>query len=105
MSIELCDTESSNTYVVLGQEVEGAKDLVILELKALGSLKVSNVGAVCRRLGELLGASLGLELLLTVGILGRGNTGTAARATVVVVRRVWVRLHSSGIVGSTVVKV
>jgi hypothetical protein len=40
-----------------------------------------------------------------VGILGRRDTRPAARATVVVVRRVRVRLHSSGIVGSAVVKV
>jgi hypothetical protein len=95
----------SRTYVVLGQEVEGAEDLVILELKPLGSLKVSDVCVVSRSLGKFLGTSLSFELLLTVGILGRRDTRPAARATVVVVRRVRVRLHSSGVVRSAVVEV
>lgn len=61
----------SKTYIVLGQEVEGAEDLVILKLETLGSLEVSDVCVVGRSLGKLLGASLSFELLLTVGILSR----------------------------------
>ena len=95
----------SRTYIVLGQEVEGAEDLVIFKLKALGGFEVSDIGAVGRRLGKLLGTSLSLELLLTMGILRRRNTRSAARTAVVVVRRVRVRLHSSGIVRSAVVEV
>ena len=95
----------SKTYIVLGQEVEGAEDLVILKLEALGCLKVSDVCIVSRSLGKLLGTSLSFELLLTVGILSRRDTRPATRATVVVVRRVGVRLHSSGIVRSAVVEV
>ena len=95
----------SRTYIVLGQEVEGAEDFVIFKLKALGGFEVSNIGAVGRRLGKLLGTSLSFELLLTVGILSRRDTRPATRATVVVVRRVRVRLHSSGVVRSTVVEV
>jgi hypothetical protein len=106
--------DQEKTYIVLGQEVEGAKDLVIFKLKALCGLKVSNIGAVGRRLGEFLGASLSLELLLTVGILGRGYTRATTRATVVVVvvavvvgvvRRVGVRLHGICVVRSAVVEV
>jgi hypothetical protein len=85
--------------------VEGAEDLVILKLEALGSLEVSDVCVVGRSLGKLLGTSLSFELLLTVGILSRRDTRPATRATVVVVRRVRVRLHSSGVVGSAVVEV
>jgi len=85
--------------------VEGAEDLVILKLETLGSFKVSNVCIVGRSLGKLLGTSLSFELLLAVGILSRRDTRPATRATVVVVRRVRVRLHSSGIVRSTVVEV
>lgn len=95
----------SKTYVVLCQEVERAEDLVILKLETLGSLKVSDVRVVGRSLGKLLGTSLSFELLLTVGILSRGHTRSAARATVVVVRGVRVRLHSSGIVRGAVVEV
>jgi hypothetical protein len=95
----------SKTYIVLGQEVERAEDLIILKLETLGSLKVSNVCIVGRSLGKLLGTSLSLELLLTVGILCRRDTRPAAWATVVVVRRVRVRLHSSGVVRSAVVEV
>lgn len=85
--------------------MEGAEHLVILELETLGSLKVSDVCVIGRSLGKLLGTSLSFELLLTVGILSRGHTRSAARATVVVVRRVRVRLHSSGIVRGAVVEV
>ena len=95
----------SRTYIVLGQEVEGAEDLVIFKLKALGGFEVSNIGAVGGRLGKLLGTSLSLELLLTMGILRRRNTRSTARTAVVVVRRVRVRLHSSCVVRSTVVEV
>lgn len=92
--------------IVLGQEVEGTEDLVILKLETLGSLKVSDICVVGRSLGKLLGTSLSFgELLLTVGILSRGHTRSAARATVVVVRGVRVRLHGSGIVRSAVVEV
>lgn len=95
----------SKTYIILGQEVEGAENLVIFKLETLSSLKVPDICAVGRGLRKLFGTSLGLELLLTVGILRRGNTRATARATVVVVRRVRVRLHSSGIVRSAVVEV
>jgi hypothetical protein len=91
--------------IVLGQEVEGAENLVIFKFEPLGSFKIPDVCVVGRGLRKLFGTSLGLELLLTVGILRRRHTRATARATVVVVRRVRVRLHSSGIVGSAVVEV
>lgn len=85
--------------------MEGAEDLIILKLKALGSLEVSHVCAKGRGLGQFLRTALSLELLLTVGSLRRRDTRTAARATVVVVRGVRVRLHGSSIVRGAVVKV
>ena len=64
-------TSSNHTYIVLGQQVERTKHLIVFKLEALGSLEVSQVCAVFRVLGELFRTPLSLELLLTVGILSR----------------------------------
>ena len=71
------------TYVVLSQEVEGAKELVVVELEALRSLHALQVLRVRRRLGcDLLDVALRLEL--PVRIL-RGDSRASPAATVVAV--------------------
>ena len=41
------------TYIILGQEVEGAEDLVIVELEALGGLQTAKVVGLGRHLRAL----------------------------------------------------
>jgi len=68
--------------IVLGQEVERAEDLVIIELEALCGLEHPQVVRVCRHLGHLLGTPLRLEL--PVRIL-RGDARTSSTPAVVAV--------------------
>lgn len=79
-------TSSNHTYIVLGQQVERTKHLIILKLEALGSLEVSQVCAVFRVLRDLFRTPLSLVLLLTVGILSRRDARTPTGSAVVVVR-------------------
>lgn len=92
------------THIVLGQEVERTKDLVVFKFKALGSLEVPKIGIELGRLGNRLGASLSLELLLTVGILRRRDARASTGPAVVVVRVRRVLWHGLRIVRGTVME-
>lgn len=72
------------TYVVLSQEVEGAKELVVVELEALRSLHALQVLGIRRGLGcDLLDIALRLELPMRIL---RGDSRAPPAATVVAVR-------------------
>jgi hypothetical protein len=73
------------TYIVLGQEVEGTEELIVIKLETLGRLQSLQVVDVCRRLWDLLGTAL--CLVVSVRILRRDPRTPAATSMVVV----WVR--------------
>ena len=67
------------TYIVFGQEMEGTEELVILEVKGAGGLKVSAVGLLHGGLLGLLLETKGPHLLLVVVVLRARSTGSAPR--------------------------
>ena len=86
-----------STYIVVGQQVERAENLVILELETSGIFIVLRIGIAHRVVCHFFWASLCLEHLLPVGVLSSGNTRSSA-TTVVVVRVRRVRWHSAWVV-------
>jgi len=87
----------SSTYIVVGQQVEGAENFVVLELEASGIFVVLCVGIGRRVVCHFFWASLCFEHLLPVGVLSSGDARSSATAVVVVwVRRV--RLHGAWVV-------
>lgn len=98
-------TSSNHTYIVLSQQVERTKHLIILKLEALGSLKVSQVCAVFRVLRDLFRTPLSLVLLLTVGVLSGRDARTPTGSTVVVVRVRRVGCNCLRVVRSPIVEV
>lgn len=82
LSVGLETSWSGNeaTHVILGQEVEGTKELVVVKLEALRRLETLQVLRVRWRLRHLLGAAL--RLVLPVRILRR-DPRTPPAATVV----------------------
>ena len=56
-----------NTYIILGEEVEGAEHLVVLEIEGAGSLEIALEGGDGDGLyDELLGGARLTELLVVV---------------------------------------
>ena len=82
------DVVGYGAYIVLGQEVERAENLVVVELEALGRLQTAQVVRVHGCLGHLLGAPL--CFVPSLRILRGDARAPPAAAGVVVVR---VRRH------------
>lgn len=96
-----CAFAEVQTYIILGQEVKGAKHFVVVKLEALGGLEALQVVAVHRRgFGHLLGTPLGL--VLPVRIL-RGDSRPSSGAAMVAVRVRRVRWHGGSVVLRAVV--
>ena len=70
------------TYIILGQEVEGTKDLIVVKFEALGGLQVSSVIGVWGHFEHLLRLPSGP--VLSMRIL-RLDSRTSATATVMTV--------------------
>lgn len=73
------------TYVVLGQEVEGTEDFVVIKLEALRRFQPRQVLGVRGCLGHLLHRSL--RFVVPMRILGGDSRTPAASAMMVVVVR------------------
>lgn len=79
------------TYVVLGQQMERAEDLVVVELEAARGLEARKVIRVQLGLGDFLGAALGL--VVAVGVLRRHARASTPSAVVAMgMRRVMLLL-------------
>ena len=84
LSVKLRAQVGEWTYVVLSQEVEGAEELVVVELEALRGLHALQVLRVRRWLGNDF-FDVALRLELPVRIL-RGDSRAPPATTVVAVR-------------------
>lgn len=89
---KIASRKRHGTYIVLGEQVEGAEELVVLEIKRPGGLEVATEGEEGGRLyNKLFWGPYLAELLVVLGSRDSGSPSRAPTMVVVVVMGVKVR--------------